>query len=501
MTDGGKTVTKALGFFLLSSAATCFPMLLAKMLWPHGGSADAEYMFWIASGVNAAGLLLLGWKYFPCIALNGLPAHFLVAVPLPVAIFGSCANAVEALLVVWILRGLGKFDGAFDRVRTVGALLLSAVAGPLPGALAGARLMVACGLFPESEYGAVVSGWIFGNGGAILLLTPMLVAAWRRDWPRGRAAEFAGWILSGSFVGVLTFDTVLRGGATNFVFLLFPFVIFAGVRLGTTGVAAALFLVLLSIYASLVQSAPALPLAEIPKKVWFVQAFSWVLAATGMMVAALSAERRRAERQTLAEQGRRMEASLREERARLDALRYQMNPHFLFNALNSIRSELPLSLGVPREMITELAEYLRATIDRPETDTMPLRAEVDSARHYLAIEQKRFGDRLRVDVRLDDAVAETPVPVFLLQPLVENAIRHGLEASRETCEIRISARAAAGSLRIEVANSGTWQDTGSRKSVGLENIRRRLALLHGGRAHLHSSASDGWVTMRIELPA
>jgi two-component system LytT family sensor kinase len=181
-------------------------------------------------------------------------------------------------------------------------------------------------------------------------------------------------------------------------------------------------------------------------------------------------------------------------------LRYQINPHFLFNALNSIRAEMPLTLTKPREMLTDLAKYLRSTLDDSESDTIPLREEIGSVGNYLAIEQKRFGEMLWLSIQVEPAAEEVRVPVFLLQPLVENAIRHGLEGSKEPCDLRIRAALDSSRLKIEVANSGAWKESGERKGLGLENIRRRLELLYGPAASFVRVPEEGRVCFRIDLP-
>jgi LytS/YehU family sensor histidine kinase len=242
--------------------------------------------------------------------------------------------------------------------------------------------------------------------------------------------------------------------------------------------------------------------ARIPAKVWFLQAFCWVLAATGLMVAALVRERSTAEQSVHEERDRRLEASLREEHARLETLRYQINPHFLFNALNSIRATIPLAETVPREMVTALSDYFRTTLTDPEADVMALRDEIASVEHYLAIEKQRFGDDLQVAVAIAPEVGEQMIPIFLIQPLVENAIHHGFSSPLGRMELMLGARAAGSDLVIEVANSGAWKERGPalRTGIGLDNIRRRLVLLHGDRARLDLSTDHGWVRAIITLP-
>src|SRR5690606_2680013 len=114
---------------------------------------------------------------------------------------------------------------------------------------------------------------------------------------------------------------------------------------------------------------------------------------------------------------------------------------------------------------TDLSGYLRSALDGGECERVPLRDEVCSVRNYLAIEERRCGERLRTTFGIDSDAAEKDVPVFLLQPLVENAIRHNLETSWKPCHITITAHIEDSHLCIEVANTGCWREPGGRKGI------------------------------------
>jgi LytS/YehU family sensor histidine kinase len=301
--------------------------------------------------------------------------------------------------------------------------------------------------------------------------------------------------------GIVAFSAVFRGLGMNFAFLVFPAVIFAAVRFGTQELAASLFFVIGSIYVALALQASHVPSEEMPTIIWFTQAFCWVLASTGLVIAALVSERLQAEALASTETRRALEASLREERARLDALRYQINPHFLFNSLNAIRASIPESSTQSDSMIADLAGYLRTTLDQSDADTTTLRDEIRSAHQYLALEHRRFGDDLAVSFVIDPATEEAIVPVFLLQPLIENAIRHGFESSKGAFSLVIRSSQDDSKLIIEVINTGTWHEPvdDGRKHLGLQNIRRRLTLLHGDCARLDIKSEDNFVSVYIEI--
>lgn len=490
-------------FAVASSLAVCFPLTLGKMLWNGGLSAGAEYIFWLASGVNVAFLLILGWRYWPVILVGILPAMCLLGEPLGRSVIGASGNCIEALVAYVFLHRVGRFTKRFDRTRTVIALALAATFAPLAGSLVVPGYLVYAGTFSTREFWMAVGNWNLANGVAILVLAPFFIALYNRQWVAlRRPREALIWLVAGLACGFLAFDAVFEARGLNFAFLIFPFVIFVATRFGPEETSAALVVVMLSIYGTLAWHAAQLVPAEAPAIIWFVQACFWVLAVTGLIVAALGAERREMQELFSNEQKRVLEASLGEERARLDALKNQINPHFLFNALNSVRATLPLSSQVPREIITELAQYLRSSLDRPSTDLAPLEEEVRWASHYLDIEKRRFGDDLQVSIEQEASAGAQPVPVFLIQPLVENAIIHGFQESKNVFHLKIRTFFEGDILTIEVANTGVWKERGAteRQGLGLANIRRRLELLYEQAAHLHVESSDGWVRLRIEIP-
>ena len=185
------------------------------------------------------------------------------------------------------------------------------------------------------------------------------------------------------------------------------------------------------------------------------------------------------------------EATARE--AQLQALRYQLQPHFLFNTLNAI-SSLVVS-GQPElatEMIAKLAALLRNTVSFPEAHLVTLREELAVTQEYLSIEQVRFGPRLSVLLSIGAEAYDAQVPRFLLQPIVENAIRHGIARCPNGGEIAIRASAIEGRLRIDVENdraAGALPFVEG-QGLGLTNTRTRLEKLYGAQAGVTVSAAQ-----------
>jgi hypothetical protein len=201
--------------------------------------------------------------------------------------------------------------------------------------------------------------------------------------------------------------------------------------------------------------------------------------------------------------------------AQLRMLAYQLNPHFLFNTLNSIRALINEDRQRAREMVTGLSGYLRyALLERPLHVAL-LEEEVASVRRYLAIEQVRFEERLEARMEIEPAALRCEVPAFLLNPLVENAVKHGVAGTAGApLTLRVEARLVEPDrLRLVVENSGQWvseeqnapnageDDDRLPGGVGLANVRARLAALHPGEHRIDIEEGDGRVRVLVELPA
>lgn len=495
---------KALAFSAASNAAVLFVFGFGRYFWPEGLPAWAHHIFWLASGVNLAGILLLGIRYAPVILLDVVPVCLLFGTPWETSMVGAVSNFLEAVVAAGAIRAFEGHLSAIrlDRLRPTGVLLgVSLVASWVPALLFPVYLILK-GEMPASQIWNALGNWNLANAAGMLLVSPLVWSIYRQAWSwRGRGLEFACTLFAAVALGVVAFGAAFSGLGINFTFLVLPPVIYAAVRFGWAEVSAVLGMVAAVIYATLGWNARALRPDEQVAAIWFVQAFTWGLAATGFLIAALTAQRREVEQHVLVERERTLEASLYAERMRLAALRYQINPHFLFNALNSVRAALPLTEAVARDMLTDLSGYLRSTLACDGVEAVALADEVRSVQGYLRIEQHRFGPRLRAIFDIDAAAGEKMVPVFILQPLVENAIRHGLEKIKGVCEIAIMAHIAESSLLLEVRNSGTWRGgAGEWSGVGLENVRKRLELVYASRASLVTGEAEGFVRVKMVIP-
>jgi two-component system sensor histidine kinase AlgZ len=187
--------------------------------------------------------------------------------------------------------------------------------------------------------------------------------------------------------------------------------------------------------------------------------------------------------------------------AELRALKAQIDPHFLFNSLNAVAAMCGSRPQEAREMAQRLADFFRLILRLGALDRITLGEEIDLVSRYLAIEQVRFGDRLSVHIDVDEAASRCLVPPLLLQPLVENAVRHGVASVVEGGTIDIAATHQDGMLRILIDNPADPDRTdASGEGVGLQNARGRLNAVSEGRAMLDAGEADGRFRVAIELP-
>ncbi len=192
--------------------------------------------------------------------------------------------------------------------------------------------------------------------------------------------------------------------------------------------------------------------------------------------------------------------------ARLQVLKAQLHPHFLFNTLNAISALLPPDAKQASRMIARLGDLLRIALEHEETQEVTLQEELAFLEPYLEIEQARLGDRLTVVMAIEPATLGARVPHLVLQPLVENAVRHGIapRIAPGTVELRASVTPDGRMLELEVRDDGPGLDTGSgepaRKGVGLSNIGFRLEQLYDAHDFVVENHPEGGVVARIAIP-
>ncbi|MEP9379564.1 histidine kinase [Aquabacter sp. CN5-332] len=200
----------------------------------------------------------------------------------------------------------------------------------------------------------------------------------------------------------------------------------------------------------------------------------------------------RAELDRRADHQRTMVAEAEALRAEIQQLRMQLDPHFLFNALNGVAEEIPEHPHAALAMMRDLTDYLRHSLAGIDTPVVPVHAEVASLAAYLRIQEARFGKKLRTHLHTDHAASMRPIANFLLQPLVENAVKHGARGGH--LEVGINIALVANALKVVIVNTGTLDGaTGRRRGrgIGLKNVRRRLDVHYPGRHTFTLSEAGG----------
>lgn len=185
----------------------------------------------------------------------------------------------------------------------------------------------------------------------------------------------------------------------------------------------------------------------------------------------------------------------------LKTIKSHINPHFIFNALNSIRALVDENPERARTAITELSNLLRSSMQAEKQETVPFERELNIVKDYLALEHIRFEDRLNVEYDIDEDTLDQPIPPMMLQTLVENAIKHGISKSKEGGTIKIISDFRHTHHELIVLNSGTISEIADPEGFGLQSTRSRLKLLFGNKASFTIAAtSDNLVEAKIIMP-
>jgi LytS/YehU family sensor histidine kinase len=186
--------------------------------------------------------------------------------------------------------------------------------------------------------------------------------------------------------------------------------------------------------------------------------------------------------------------------SQLAQLKAQLQPHFLFNALNTISALMQSDVDRADRLLTKLADLLRSSLKASARQTSPLREELELLRLYADIMCERFASRVTLEWQIADDVADAAVPTLLLQPLLENAFRHGVERSSQPVHIRIVAHRDRDRLRVSIHNTGSTLAAEPGLGIGLRNCRERLVVLYATNANLDLVTDDSGVAATLSLP-
>ncbi len=268
---------------------------------------------------------------------------------------------------------------------------------------------------------------------------------------------------------------------------------------GASVVASAFWLIVGQGVARIIAQAPALGGAAAiyrrdTRALFGVGVLLYLLAVAVHYVAISVEESRAAEKRAI-------ELQLLAREAELKTLRAQIDPHFLFNCLHSISALTGSDPAAARRMCLLLGEFLRTSVKLGAQDTIAFADELALAERYLEIERVRFGPRLTIERAIEDGVGACPVPALLIQPLVENAITHGVAHLVEGGTIRLEARRADGALRVAIENPcDPDRPRRPRTGVGLQNVSKRLAAQYGSAASVRVDASPEQFRVQLTLP-
>lgn len=194
-----------------------------------------------------------------------------------------------------------------------------------------------------------------------------------------------------------------------------------------------------------------------------------------------------------------LESMLKE--SELEMLKSQINPHFIFNSLNSIASLTITAPSQAREMVVKLSDFLRYSLGKENKQLNSLEEELANLLLYLEIEKVRFGDRLKVETEITEAAKHLDLPNLILQPLIENAIKHGIYESLGDVTIRLKANEENGVLRVSMTNEFDPEAISKKgKGIGLKNVRERLRVIYGVPKLVFTETNDNLFTVRLDIP-
>ena len=208
------------------------------------------------------------------------------------------------------------------------------------------------------------------------------------------------------------------------------------------------------------------------------------------------------QRNLLVQQERTFQAETLAREAQIQMLRYQLNPHFLFNTLNTLLTLIGEDDDRAKQFVHELAGFLRYSLLDTDTHTVPLHEEIAVIRSFLSIEKLRYEKDLQIEFDIDPSSEALQIPPFLVQSLIENAIKHGRAAGSTPLQVRLSTSKEGNVLRIDVTNTGKLPSSSSRSAhggIGLKNVRERLRSLYPARHSFSLREENGWVRARVVI--
>ena len=455
------------------------------LIWPAGGIALAVVILrgpWITPGI-----LIPLW--ISCLR-GGDGKLFAILAP---------AGTIAAILGgVYLLQQIG-WSRKLTTSRDV--LLLLGLGGLLPMMVSGfwtSLLLIATKGMPSSAFLPI--GWVYGcaNAAGTIVITPiiLMVAEGRFRWNNSQAVFQALLPISCSLVAAVIAFGLPYGSAGKTVavlaYLPFPFIVWTALTRGLPAAASAILGVIIVAVAYTSRGEGPFASISMLTGLWQYEVYIAILTSTGLLLGVGSEAHRR-------ETTLREEALVRE--AELERIKAQIHPHFLFNSLNAIHSLIGSDPKGARGGILSLSRLLRTSLDTAKESRIPLSKEMEIVRSYLELQKMRFEEGLETEIHLSRDSEDFPVAPMIIQPLVENAVKHG--ALEGTCSISITATASGDWLAVTITNlaqpgtdPSTWKE-----NVGLASVRSRLRETWGDRSELNFAATpSGVVTTSLKVP-
>ena len=479
------------GYFvrLLSLAATVY--LVSKGLALAQGGGQFISPIWPACGIGLGGMLVWGWRMWPavylpmCLSSLGAGDDLLFSLLAPAGLTAALLCG-ERTLKHW------NFDKRLITSRDVVALALGGAI--LPMAVVGlwnATIMVLAGMLPREVFLQTSLFYGLANATGVLVVTPIILLAVEKRYPDGDPRQWG--LLGLLLVSVLVAFSGVAGDETVLAYLPFPFLVWlaltGGLPLAALGILGAVAGAVGFSSHGVGPFAGGSPLANFAQ----IELYIGIFATTGMLLGA-GAEAQRREK-LLREQAANREAEM-------ERIKAQIHPHFLFNCLAAIHSLTGTDPEAARAGIISLSDLLRSSLDAAGEKFVPLGREIKMIENYLALQRMRFEDSLQATVECSTAAAAVPVPPMLVQPLVENAIKHGVDEAG-LVSIKVVACENSDGLCIRVKNTvaavvsdpNHWSD-----GVGLSSVRRRMEEAWAGLATLKVSHEDpNWIVVEIQI--
>lgn len=453
---------------------------------------------WPSSGLALGLLLMRGWRLFPAISLGTITATTTFGDPHLFSVFGSVANTLESLIGWFLMARVFGFSNSMNRVRDVIVLMTAGAPwGTLLSAIICTLGLVAAGVV--SPEGIPLSSLLFWTGNilGILIFTPLFLRLSQR-WQEGTILRWrTGQVLWLAFLAVIVLlgFSVNRESYTPLTYLSFPFLIWLAFEWRRDATVPLALVVLFMVAMTSTGHGP-LPDKHNPFATYsHMTMFIFIYGTTSLVIMAAAEQGETQARSALEHRL----ASQRKE-AELRSLRTSINPHFLFNSLNAIKSLTTEDGARAQRAIVGLSDLLRTSLRMTRAEQVPLRDELSIIRSYLELQKIRYEERLEWNIAENPSLDELPVPPMLFHQLVENAVKHGLEYSPAKTFIHVRVDDHGNSMLLCVENTGSLPEDYA-DGLGLRAIRGELLALHGENASFSlRQTRDGKVLAEIVLP-